>query len=163
VTRRVRQLLVAILCLLAAQFLIGMTANLYARIPPALPGMRGNIDTRLGSAARWALLRGPVEIKLHVAVGLAIGACAIAAAVLAIRSRQRSLLVFVLLGLVTAVGAGLSGAAFLAYRQDNTYSMLMSAAFLGSVFCYWTGLYLSRGATAGDGDHGAAAGATASR
>jgi hypothetical protein len=74
VKRRARQLVIALLCLLAAQFLIGMTANLYARIPPALPQVRGNLDTRLGLAARWALLHGPLEIKLHVALGLAIGA-----------------------------------------------------------------------------------------
>jgi hypothetical protein len=139
-----RQLVITLLCLLAAQFLLGMTANFYARIPRALPGVRGNVDTRLGLAARWALLHGPPEVKFHVAVGLAIGACAITAAVLAIRSRQRSLVLFTLLGLVTAAAAALVGAAFLAYRQNDTYSMLMSAGFLGSVFCYWTGLYLSR-------------------
>ena len=46
-TRRARQLTVVLLCLLAAQFVLGMTANIYARIPPALPGMRGNFDARL--------------------------------------------------------------------------------------------------------------------
>ena len=65
-TRRARQLTVVLLCLLAAQFVVGMTANFYARIPPTLPGVRGNFDARLGSAARWALLHGPPEVKLHV-------------------------------------------------------------------------------------------------
>lgn len=143
-TRRARQLVMTLLCLLAAQFLLGMTANFYARVPQALPRVRGNVGTRLGLAARWALLHGPLEVRFHVAVGLAIRACAIAAAVLAIRSRQRSLVLFTLLGLVTAAAAGLFGAAFLGYRQDDTYSLLMSVGFLGSVFCYWTGLYLSR-------------------
>src|SRR5215472_8076409 len=121
-----------------------MTANFYAQIPHALPGVRGNLDTRLGSAARWALLHGPPEIKLHVAVGLMIGACAITLAVLAIRSRDWSWAVFALLGLVMAASAGIFGAAFLAYRQDDTYSLLMSVGFLGALFSYWTGLYLSR-------------------
>jgi hypothetical protein len=144
VTRRARQLTVMLLCLLAVQFLLGMTANFYAPVPQALPGVRGNFDTRLGSAARWALLHGPPEVKLHVAVGLAIGASAITLAILAVRSRKPSSAVFALLGLVMAAAAGIFGAAFLAYRQDDTYSLLMAAGFLGSLFSYWTGLYLSR-------------------
>ena len=130
-TRRARRLTVVLLCLLAAQFVLGMTANIYARIPPALPGVRGNFDARLGSAARWALLHGPPEVKLHVAVGLAIGVSAIAPVVLAVRSGKRSSALFALLGLVTAASAGIFGAAFLAYRQDDIYSLLMAVGFLG--------------------------------
>jgi hypothetical protein len=121
-----------------------MTANFYAQIPHALPGVQGNFDTRLGSAGRWALLHGPPEIKLHVVVGLAIGACAITLAVLAIRSRDWPWAVFALLGLLMAASAGIFGAAFLAYRQNDTYSLLMSVGFLGALFSYWPGLYLSR-------------------
>lgn len=143
-TRRARLLVVVLLCLLAAQFMLGMTANLYARIPQTLPGVRGNFDTRVGGAARWALLHGPPEIKLHVAVGLAIGICAITLAILAVRARKLSSAFFALLGLAATASAGIFGAAFLAYRQDDTYSLLMSAGFLGALFSYWIGLYLSR-------------------
>jgi hypothetical protein len=52
--------------------------------------------------------------------------------------------VFVLLGPIMAASAGIFGAAFLAYHQDDTYSLLMSVGFLGSFFAYWIGLYLSR-------------------
>ena len=58
--------------------------------------------------------------------------------------RGRAAWLATVLGLVMAAAAGLFGAAFLAYRQNDTYSLLMSVGFLGSVFCYWTGLYLSR-------------------
>jgi hypothetical protein len=64
--------------------------------------------------------------------------------VLAIRPGKQSWAVFALLGLVMAASAGIFGAAFLAYRQDDTYSLLMSVGFLGALFSYWTGLYLSR-------------------
>jgi hypothetical protein len=128
--------MVALLCLLAVQFVLGMTANFYAQIPHALPGVGGNFDTRVGSAARWALLHGPPEIKLHVAVGLTIGACASTLAALAIRSRDWLLAVFALLGLLMAASAGIFGAAFLAYRQDDIYSLLMSIGFLGALFSY---------------------------
>jgi hypothetical protein len=144
VTRRARPLVVVLLCLLAAQFVLGMTANFYARVPQTLPGVRGNFDTRLGLAARWALLHGPPEVKLHVAVGLAIGACAITLAILAVRSGERSSALFALLGLAMAASAGIFGAAFLAYHQNDTYSLLMSVGFLGSLSSYWIGLYLSR-------------------
>lgn len=46
---------------------------------------------------------------LHVATGLATGACAISAAILAVRSRQRPKVLFTLLGLVTAAVAGPPG------------------------------------------------------
>jgi hypothetical protein len=143
-TRRARLLVLALLSLLAAQFLVGMTANLYAPIPRDLPGVRGNFDSRLGSAARWALLHGPPEIKLHVVAGLAIGGCAIILAGAAIRSRNRLFALFAVLGLITAALAGIFGAAFLAYHQDDVYSLLMAAGFLGALFTYWTILYRFR-------------------
>ena len=48
-TRRARQLTVVLLCLLAAQFVLGMTANFCARMPPTLPEVRGNVDARLAA------------------------------------------------------------------------------------------------------------------
>ena len=81
----------------------------------------GGTSTPACSAARWAHLHGPPEVKLHVAVGPAIGVSAIAPVVLAVRSGKRSSALFALLGLVTAASAGIFGAAFLAYRQDDIY------------------------------------------
>ena len=101
----------------------------------------GGTSTPACSAARWAHLHGPPEVKLHVAVGPAIGVSAIAPVVLAVRSGKRSSALFALLGLVTAASAGIFGAAFLAYRQDDIYSLLMAVGFLGSLFSYWIGLY----------------------
>jgi hypothetical protein len=46
--------------------------------------------------------------------------------------------------LLMAAPAGLAGAAFLAYRHDNAYSLLMAAGFLGALFAYWAGLFLAR-------------------
>jgi hypothetical protein len=43
--------MVVLLCLLAAQFVLGMTANFCAQIPTPSRGA-GNFGTRLGSAAR---------------------------------------------------------------------------------------------------------------
>ena len=109
-TRPFRMLAAVLLALLAAQFLLRMITNLYAPIPPAVPGLHGNFDAWLGAAARWALLHGPPELKIHVAAGLAIGAGAISLAVLSLRARQRPWRLFALLGLFTSVPAGLAGA-----------------------------------------------------
>jgi hypothetical protein len=143
-SRPLRPLAAVQLGLLASQFLLGMFTNFYAQIPPSVPGLHGNFDARLGAAARWGLLHGPPELQIHVAVGLAIGAIAIVLAVLALRARARTWIVWALLGLLTAAPAGIAGAAFLAYHQDDFYSLLMSAGFLAALFSYGTGLYLTR-------------------
>jgi hypothetical protein len=130
VTRPLRPLAAVVVGLLAGQFLSGMVTNLNAPIPTAVPGLHGNFDARLGAAARGALLHGPPELKIHVVVGLATGACAIALAMLALRTQQRPQRLLALLGPFTAAPAGLVGAAFLAYHQDNLYSLLMSIGFL---------------------------------
>jgi hypothetical protein len=143
--RRARRPLAALLVtLLASQFLLGMVSNLYARIPARVPGTRGSFDNRLGAAARWALLNGPSEIQAHVAVGLVVGACAITLAGFSLRIRERPWLPLAPLGLLATAGAGIAGAAFIAYGQDNLYSLLMSVAFLAACLSYGALLYLSR-------------------
>jgi hypothetical protein len=143
--RRVRRPLVAVqLALLAGQFLLGMVSNFYAQLPSSVPGVRGNFDNRLGVAARWALLHGPPELQAHVALGLSLGLGAIALAAGALRVRERPWLPLAPLGLVAVAGAGLAGAAFLAYHQDDLYSLLMSIAFLAALFIYGALLYLTR-------------------
>jgi hypothetical protein len=142
--RLLRPLAWVLVGLLASQFLLGMVTNLYARLPAALPGLHGSLDTRLGAAARWALLHGPPVLKIHVIVGLAIGGCAITLAALAVQARQPWWRLCALLGLLLAAPAGLAGAAFLAYRHNNFYSLLMAAGFLGALFAYWAGLFLAR-------------------
>ena len=142
--RPLRPLAWVLVWLLGGQFLVGVTANLYARLPIAVPGLQGNLDSRLGAAARWALLHGPPELKIHVVGGLAIGGCAVTLTVLAFRAREPRWRPVALLGLLMVGPAGISGAAFLAYRQDNLYSLLMAAGFLGALTTYWAGLYLTR-------------------
>jgi hypothetical protein len=142
--RRLRRPLVAVLlALLAGQFLLGMVSNFYAQLPGSVPGVRGNFDNRLGASARWALLHGPPELQAHVALGLSLGLGAIALAAGALRVRERPWLPLAPLGLVAVAvaGAGLAGAAFLAYHQDDLYSLLMSIAFLAALFIYGALLY----------------------
>ncbi len=141
--RALRPLTASILFLLAVQFLLGMVSNFYVDLPRTIPGVHGNFDNRLGAAARWALLHGPPELQAHVAVGLAFGACAIALTALSVRARRRPWLPLAPLGLLLVAGAGLAGAAFLAYREDDLYSLLMSIAFLAASLSYGGLLYLT--------------------
>jgi hypothetical protein len=143
--RRARRPLVAVLlALFAGQFLLGMVSNFYANPPVSVPGVRGNFDNRLGAAARWALLHGPPELQAHVVLGLSLGLGAIALAIGALRVRERPWFPLAVLGLVAVAGAGLAGAAFLAYHQDDLYSLLMSIAFITALFIYGALLYLTR-------------------
>jgi hypothetical protein len=144
VTRALRPLAAVILSLLAGQFLLGMASNFYARIPARVPGVHGNFDNRLGAGVRWALLHGPPELQAHVALGLTIGGCAITLTALALRARKQPWRLLAPLGLLATAGAGLAGAAFLAYHRDDLYSLLMSIAFLTALFTYGALLYLSR-------------------
>jgi hypothetical protein len=147
VRRALRPLAALLVTLLASQFLLGMVSNLYARIPTRVPGIRGSLDNRLGAAARWALLHGPPEIQAHVALGLVVGACAITLAGFSLRIREYPWLPLAPLGLIATAGAGIAGAAFIADRQDNLSSLVMSIAFLAALFSYGSLLYLSRSST----------------
>lgn len=141
--RRLRRGAAFLLGLLAAQFLLGMVSNFYAQLPQRVPGARGDFDNRLGAAARWALLHGPPELQAHVALGITLGIGAIALTALSLRVRARPWLPLAPLGLIATAGAGVAGAAFLAYGQDDVYSLLMSIAFLAALFTYGTLLYLT--------------------
>lgn len=139
-----RSLVAVLLALLAAQFLLGITSNFYAQLPQRVPGVHGNFDRRLGAAARWALLHGPPELQAHVALGITIGVGALALTVLSLRSRELPWLPLAPLGLVATAGSGLAGAAFLAYGQDDLYSLLMSIGFLVALFTFGALFHLTR-------------------
>jgi hypothetical protein len=142
-----RPLVAVLLALLAGQFLLGMASNFYAQLPQRVPGVRGNFDNRLGAAARWALLHGPPELQAHVALGISIGIGAITLTALSLRSRKRPWLPLAPLGLLATAGAGLAGAAFLVYSQDDLYSLLMSIGFLAALFTYGALFHLTRPAS----------------
>jgi len=144
VTRPTRALPAVLLALLAAQFLLGMITNLYAPIPPAVPGLHGNLDARarrgrpLGAPARPARAqdprrRGPRHrCRRHFPGG-------------ALTPRPAATVAPIRPARPVHVGTRRPRRrAFLAYYQDDLYSLLMSIGFLGALFSYGTGPYLTR-------------------
>jgi hypothetical protein len=162
VRRTLRPLAAAIFGLLCGQFLLGMVSNFYAQLPMDVPGVHGSFDSKLGAAARWALLHGPPELQAHVALGLTIGISAIILAALSLRLRERPWNLLAPAGLVVTAWTGLAGAAFLAYHEDDLYSLLMSIGFLTDFVLYGGLLYLSRAVRVACVDHRSATGDAAS-
>jgi hypothetical protein len=126
--------LAAQLILLAAEFLAGMTLNLYTRLPASHPGsVRRGSDyfTDLGRAEDWVFAGGPAALRVHVVLGLLIGAVAVALVVAAARAGGRDRAVAAWAGLVLVIGAGFNGGSFLIFGDGDSFaSFLMACLFL---------------------------------
>lgn len=143
-----RAALIVQLILLAAEFVAGMAANLYARVPAVHPGsVRPGTDyfTDLARAERWVLGSGPPALPVHVVLSLLIGVAAIGLVVVAVRAGGRGRAVVAWAGLALIVGAGFNGGSFLVFGDgDRLASFLMACLFLAAVLCYAAGLARER-------------------
>ncbi|MGH7861455.1 MAG: hypothetical protein ACRENM_06770 [Candidatus Dormibacteraceae bacterium] len=138
-----RSMALAILILLALQFLFGMVVNLFVTIPKHHPG--SNPPEYFGGVVRsvdWAILQGPRWLTAHALLGLLLLLMAIILLVFGARSGRSSLLWTGILGLVGVLGAGFNGGSFLNYHEDFS-SMLMSGGFALAVGSYATMLFVS--------------------
>jgi hypothetical protein len=158
--RRARLWLAALaaeLILLAAEFLAGMTVNLYGRLPVSHPGsVRRGSDyfTDLGRAEYWVFTGGPAALRVHVVLSLLIGAVAVVLVVAATRAGGRDRALAAWAGLVLIIGAGFNGGSFLIFGDgDNFASFLMAGLFLLAVGSYVVALIREmRLPSAGAGD-----------
>jgi hypothetical protein len=132
------------LILLAAQFVLGMTVNLYVRIPAVHPGsVRPGSDyfSGLARAVPWALASGPLPLRLHVMLGLVTLAVAIVVVVAALWAGGRGRAVAAWTGLAFVIGAGFNGGSFLIFGSgDSLASLLMACLFLLAVLVYTVAL-----------------------
>lgn len=128
--------------LLLIQFLLGMTANLFTKIPDRHPGA-GSGDYFAGAAAglAWVVAHGPGWVAVHAAFGLALIAQVSVVVVLARRHGTRADLAVAVVGALAVVGAGFNGISFLNYGHDFS-SMIMAALWAVALGCYLTGLLL---------------------
>ena len=134
------------LILLAAQFVLGMAVNLFARIPAAHPGsVRPGSDyfTSLARAVSWALTGGQVLLRLHVIAGLLAVVAGLVLVPAAMWAGGRRRVVAAWSGLAFVVGAGFNGGSFLIFGDgDRLASFLMASLFLLAVVVYAVALLL---------------------
>jgi hypothetical protein len=133
----VRRRTAATLVLLAIQFLVGMSLNLYVTIPTHHPGA-GSGPYLSGALASvlWSFTSGLPLLIVHVVIGVLLLLSAVELVVHAVRSRRGAAATWLAAGgLIAIIFAGFNGASFVKYNVDIS-SMLMSVGFAVAVVCY---------------------------
>ena len=118
------------LLLLAAQYIHGMTANLYVSFPDGYSG---------GQA--WEFAWHQIPVILHILLGIGIIIQSIVLMVRAARSGNRALRNASIIGFIAILVAGGSGASFVP-SQNDTFSYLMSLGFIVAFMAYGWSLSL---------------------
>jgi hypothetical protein len=121
--------------LLLIEFGLGVSVNLYAKLPASDHG-KGMLPAFGGAVAG-----GPVVLALHALLGTVLLAGSIAALVRAILIRRPVLLGLAGVALLSIVGAWISGSRFVA-TMANGASLTMALATAVSVLCYVLILFL---------------------
>lgn len=127
----------ATLVLLAVQFLVGMSVNLYVTIPTHHSGA-GSGPYLSGALASvlWSFSSGLPLLIVHVAIGVLLLLSSVELLVHAVRSGRGAAPIWLAAGgLIAIIFAGFNGASFLKYNLDIS-SMLMSVGFAVAVVCY---------------------------
>ena len=140
ISSRLRGLTVVILFLLAAEFLLGMTVNLFVTIPTNHPG--ANPPEYFSGVVRsvtWAVTSSPLWLLLHAILGLVLVVLTVALLISAIVARKGGWIAIASLGFIGVGGAGFNGGSFLNYNE-NFSSMLMSVGFILAMVTYTIGL-----------------------
>jgi hypothetical protein len=129
---RLRRGSLAVLVLLAAEFVIGMYVNLYIAVPGADHG------GGLGSA----VANGPASLSVHAVIGLLLGIGALGVAVQSFLIRRWALIALSVAGLLAMILASVSGTGFTA-TGDGSASMAMSVLTAVAMLCYAVNLYVT--------------------
>ncbi len=136
---RLRRAALAMMVLLLCQFALGIVTNLYVTIPAHHSGSHpSNYLSGSVHSVGWAIAHGAAGLAAHVALGLALGACALLVAGYAIISRQGRTLAIA--GALLIIAAGFNGASFLDFNQ-NFSSLIMALLFAAAALAYVTLIY----------------------
>jgi hypothetical protein len=138
-SQRYRWSLITMLVLLAIQFLIGMTTNLFVTVPDSHPG--SNAPEYFSGVAQgivWALGTSALVLRIHVVIGLVVFLIALWLLGLAIVASRRGWIIITAVGLLGIMAAGFNGASFMNYGHDFS-SLLMSIGFLIATVAYVVG------------------------
>jgi hypothetical protein len=119
----------AAVVMLLIQYGLGIWVNLYAKLPQADQGA-----TVITGVVR-AITNGPVGLTLHAILGLILIATATTAIIRTTRIGRELLLVIAVVGLVSILLAGITGARFVG-TGDNGASLIMALATAVAILCY---------------------------
>lgn len=137
--RRLRVTSLSMVVLLVAQFVAGIVANLYVKIPATIPGTKaGKPD--IG----WALAHGPADLRIHVSLALLLVAAALIMAGVGIATRRAAWIIPTVVGLLMILWAFAGGLGFLGDSTDSGSSLQMALGFIGAFLSYGTGFYITR-------------------
>lgn len=129
----IRRASLAMVVLLLIQYGLGISVNLYVKVPGGHPG--------IGAAFGKAITQGAPALAIHASLGLLLVLNAIVVVVQAARSRRGGVVAASVLGLAALIGAAFNGAAFVsASRNVNSLVMALLAAL--AILCYVVDLYL---------------------
>ena len=138
-----------ILLLLAAQFLLGVTVNLFVTVPASHPGTNApEYFSGVYQGVSWALQQTLQQstllyLWLHVVIGLALSLLSIVLLIMSIVARRGGWITASIIGLIGIIGAGFNGASFINYNHDLS-SLLMSVGFLLAAVAYVWGFSVLR-------------------
>ncbi len=121
---------------------LGMIVNLYVTVPAHHPGAHP-VNYFAGSlhSVASAITHGATTLAVHTTLGLALVVFAIVTAVQALRSGQRAIGGWSVLGALFVIGAGFNGTSFLDFAH-NINSLIMALLALAAIGCYATALML---------------------
>jgi hypothetical protein len=141
-SRELRQAYLGTLITLVAQFMLGMTTNLFVQIPTSHPGANPpEYFSGVVQSVTWAIFHGPsIWLVLHAVLGLLIVLAAFGLLFRTIPTRNRLAITTSVIGALAVLAAGFNGGSYLNYHEDFS-SMIMATCFAIAVTAYLVGLF----------------------
>jgi hypothetical protein len=141
---RLRGLTIVILFLLAIQFVLGMTANLFVTVPSNHPGANPpDYFSGLVHSVAWAVTSSPLWLLLHAILGLLLLVLAVIFIIAAIVARKGGWIAVAIIGFIGVMSAGFNGGSFLEYNYDIN-SFFMAVSFIVAMTAYSLGLAIRK-------------------
>ena len=129
---------------LVAQFVIGMTLDLFIQLPAAHPGTTGSFWYRSVHGYGWAITNGGgAALTTHLVIGSIMALGAIATLGFSIVAKHKAWIIASSFGLVGVWLAFLNGLEFINTGVDR-HSMAMAMAFMIAFVAYGLGLYYGK-------------------
>lgn len=130
---------------LVIQFVIGMTLDIFIKLPNSHPGTTGSFLSRSLHGYAWAITNGGgVALTIHVAIATILVLGSIATLGFSIAAKRKAWIIASSFGLVGVWLAFLNGLEFINTNVDK-HSMAMAMAFMIAFVAYGVGVYSGKG------------------